>query len=123
MMRGLCIHYLNQGTVEEAIEDGRAADVQADLLESLPGMMFQITSAAGAVAVGARTFDDVANELTEQAYTSGKAEDFSGSDTKALLRITLDFIEGLGSGDDPLPALTMPWYLYGQQADGLNPGK
>ena len=50
-MKGLTLHFLHQGTVEQAIEQGRQVGVPEELLESLPGMMFEITSAACAVQI------------------------------------------------------------------------
>lgn len=115
MIRGLSLHYLNLGSVEEAIEIGRAAGVPTDLLETLPGMMFQITSAAGAIASGERKFEDVLDELMERVSASKNADGFNRNDAAALLKITLEFFDGLGGNEDSLPTLAVPWYLYGKQ--------
>jgi hypothetical protein len=119
VIRGLALHYLHQGTVEEAIEQGEVGGVSAELLATLPGMMFEITSAAGAVFVGGRTFDDVVDELVERAFTSGRDRDFNKDDAAALVKLTLEFFTEL-SGDDrgefPLPLMKVPWYQYGIKA-------
>ena len=115
VMRGLILHYLNQGTVEQAIEQGREAGVPAELLDSLPGMMFEITAAAGAIVAGGRAVDEVAEELLKRAEDRGNVVDFDRSDATAFLRFAVDFLNSLGNDDDPLPALTGPWYMYGQQ--------
>jgi len=92
LMRGLTLHFLHQGTVEQAIEQGRGVGVPEELLESLPGMMFEITSAACMVQTGNRTLDDVADQITEQAVASGTAEDFGRDDVVKMLETTLAFI-------------------------------
>lgn len=112
MMKGLVLHFLHQKTVEEAIEEGREAGVPDELLECLPGMMFEITSAACAVHTGERTLDDVADQMTEEALASGTEEDFGRDDAVSMLQITLAFIEELyadGGEDRPLP-VTAPWF-------------
>ncbi len=118
-MKGLTLHFLHQGTVEQAIEQGRQAGVPEELLESLPGMMFEITSAACAVQIGERTVNDVADQITEQALASGAAEDFGRDDAVKMLEMTLAFIKEMyqDSGEHgPLPDLTVPWFRY--QQDG-----
>jgi len=115
MIKGLTLHFLHQGTVDQAIKQGRQAGIPAELLESLPGMMYVITSSACAIWKGNRTLDDVADEITESALTSGNAEDFSRADTVRLLEITLEFIQDISKerGEEkPLPEMTQPWYAY-----------
>ena len=116
MIQGLALHYLHQGTVEEAIEQAKAGGVPTELLESLPGMMFEITSAAGAIFAGRRIFDEVVDELTEGALASGNAEDFTRDDAAMLLKLTIDFFEELyvdGGFETTLPPMAEPWYQYG----------
>jgi hypothetical protein len=115
MMKGLVLHFLHQKTVVQAIEQGRKAGVHEELLECLPGMMFEITSAACAVQTGERTLDDMVDQITEKALASGNAEDFGKDDVFKMLQMTLSFIRELyqdADGDKPLPALTEPWFHY-----------
>jgi hypothetical protein len=116
-MKGLTLHFLHQRTVEQAIEQGRQVGIPEELLESLPGMMFEITSAACAVQIGERTVNDVADQITEQARASGAAEDFRRDDVVKMLEMTLVFINALyqDSGEHgALPDLTVPWFRYEQ---------
>jgi len=116
-MKGLTLHFLHQGTVEQAIEQGRQVGVPEELLEYLPGMMFEITSAACAVQIGERTVNDVADQITEQALASGAAGDFGRDDAVKMLEMTLAFIKELyqDSGEHGrLPDLTVPWFRYEQ---------
>ncbi len=76
MMKGLTLHYLHQHTVANAIEQGKAAGVAEEILESLPGMMFEIVSAASAVFGGGRDLDEVVDEVTRRAFASGKTDNF-----------------------------------------------
>ena len=115
MMRGLTLHFLHQGTVDQAVEQGREAGVPVELLECLPGMMFEITSAACAVAAEERTLDDVAEEVTERALASDNTEDFGRDDAVKLLEMTGAFIQELctdGGDEKPLPRMAQPWYQY-----------
>ena len=118
MVKGLALHYLHRGTVQEALAQGKAGGVPEELLECLPGMIFEVTSAAGAVFSGNGTFDEVVDELTRRALASGNAEDFSRDDAAALVTLTLDFLRelcGEGGGDAPLPPMAEPWYRYGMK--------
>jgi len=116
LMRGLTLHYLHRGTVQEAIDQGRAGGVPDELLECLPGMMFEVTSVAGAIFGGDCGFDEVVNELTRRALASGNAEDFGRDDAAALVKSTIEFFEELcleEGSETPLPELVGPWYEYG----------
>jgi hypothetical protein len=116
MMRGLTLHYLHQRTVEDAIEQGRAGGVPEALLQCLPAMMFEITSAAGAVFGGGQDLDKVVNEVTRRARASGRAEGFGRSDAMALVKSAIQFLTELSEQrgiDQPLPEMTEPWYRYG----------
>lgn len=118
MVKGLALHYLHRGTVQEAIAQGKAGGVPEELLECLPGMIFEVTSAAGAVFSGDVTFDEVVDQLTRKALASRNAEDFSRDDAAALVTMTLDFFRelcGEGEGDAPLPPMAEPWYRYGMK--------
>ena len=92
LMKGLTLHFLHQGTVEQAIEQGREAGVPEELLQSLPGMMFEITSAACAVQIGQRTLTDVVDQITEQAFATGNVADFGKEDVVKMLEMTLAFL-------------------------------
>lgn len=118
MVKGLVLHYLHRGTVQEAIAQGKAGGLPEELLECLPGMIFEVTSAAGAVFSGDVTFDEVVDELTRRALASGHAEDFSRDDAAALVTLTVDFFGelcGEGGEDAPLPPMVEPWYRYGMK--------
>ena len=119
-MRGLILHYLNQSTVEQAIQQGREEGVPDELLESLPGMMFEFTSAAGAIVAGERAFEDVAEDLLKRATDDNNNIDFDRNDATTFLQFTVDFLESLGNLDQPLPALKVPWYRYGQEGDEVS---
>jgi len=115
MMKGLILHFLHQETVEQAIDQGRKAGVPRELFESLPGMMFEITSAACAVQMGEQTLDNMADQITARAFSSGNVEDFSRNDALKMLEMALGFIEELYrkvGADRPLPAMTEPWFRY-----------
>ena len=117
MLRGLALHYLHQGTVEQAIEQGKAGGLPVELSETFPGMMLVITSAAGAVFCGGRTFDSVVDEIEEQALACDRAVYFNKEEAAALVKLTLDFFAQLTGNDganSPLPPMTVPWYQYGK---------
>ena len=117
LMKGLTLHFLHQGTVEQAIEQGREAGVPEELLQSLPGMMFEITSAACVVQIGQRTLTDAVDQITQQAFATGKTEDFGKEDVVKMLEMTLAFIMELyeDRGEHgSLPDLTGPWFGYEQ---------
>jgi hypothetical protein len=92
MLKGLILHYLHQRSVEEAIEQGRAAGVPEELLESLPGMMFCVTSVAGAILREELPFDKAVDELMDMVLISGNEEDFSREDAVTLVKLTVNFI-------------------------------
>ena len=115
MMKGLTLHFLHQKSIEEAIKEGRKAGIPEELLESLPGMMFNITSAACAVKIGKQTLSGAAKQITAKALASGNAQAFSSDDVLRMIQMTLAFSKDLsrdGGEDRPLPALNEPWFLY-----------
>ena len=115
MMKGLILHFLHQRTVEQAIDQGRKAGVPSELSESLPGMMFEITSAACAVQMGEQTLDNMADQVTARALSSDNVEDFSRDDALKMIEMALEFIKELyrkAGADRPLPAMTEPWFHY-----------
>jgi hypothetical protein len=89
MIKGLILHYLNQGTLEEAIEQGQAAGLPEELLASLPGMVFEVTSAAGAIILGAHTEESIVEELEKRARSSGGGAEFNRKDAAALIKLTV----------------------------------
>lgn len=116
MMKGLTLHYLHQHTAAEAIEQGKTAGVAKEILESLPGMMFEITSAAGAIFGGGRDLDEVVDEVTKRTLASGNTDNFHRRDAMALVKTTIKFLEALTKqygSDNPLPKMTGFWYNYG----------
>ena len=77
--------------------------------------MLEITSAACAVQIGERTLAELADQITEQAFASGTAEDLGRDDVVKMLETTLAFITELykDRGEHrPLPDLTAPWFRY-----------
>ncbi|MFM9887850.1 MAG: hypothetical protein ACKVQT_32895 [Burkholderiales bacterium] len=107
MARGLVLHYLQGGTVEEAVITGREAGLPEELLESFPGMMFQATSAACAVNFVEKTLAEVLDMLAKRGAPRGEAE--------ILVKVALQFIQGMAaSGGDqrPIPHSKTAWYAY-----------
>jgi len=105
MAKGLVLHYLHGATVDQAVRVGREAGLPEELLESLPGMVFQATSAACAVNLGEKTFPHVITMLVER----GAPEE----DAEVLVRFALDYIRQMAGdgGDDRLvPKTTRPWF-------------
>ena len=115
IIKGLVLHYLHQGTVQSAIEQGKEAGLPIELLESLPDIMFEITSAAGAVFDGARTFDDVVDEIVIRASATKDERNAARMNIEKLMHLSLDFINKLAieqGTDSPLPEMRVPWYKY-----------
>lgn len=110
-MRGLVIHFLNLGTVEQAVAEGREAGVPDSVLRTLPGMTFHLTSAAGAILSG-RSHAEVFAELWDRVPRSEDAE-ISREELESSLRFVLEFLRSLGDPDAPIPALDGHWYDYG----------
>ena len=108
MIKGLVLHFLNGGTVEKAMAEGRQAGLPAEITTYLPGMVFQATSAAGAVQLGQRQFDEVINQLVAQGAPKQEAD--------TIVRFVLDFLKqlsGHGGGDKPVPSTGKPWFNFG----------
>ena len=125
ILKGLVLHYLHQGTVQNAVEQGREAGLPRELLESLPGIMFEITSAAGAVFGGARTFEDVVDEISKRVSATEDEQNVARMNVAKLMHLALDFMNKLATErgtDSPLPEMRVPWYKYenakGQQKPG-----
>lgn len=117
MIKGLALHYLHQGTVADAVKQGQTGGVSRELLDCLPGMMFEVTSAAGAIFGSGRDFDEVVDEVTRRAIASGNSPAFGRADAATMVKLTMDFFEEISASeanDAPLPATTDPWYLYGR---------
>lgn len=115
MMKGLSLHFLHQKTVAQAIEEGREAGIPEELLSSLPGMMFEVTSAACAVHTGGRTVSSVAKQMMKKVGDQGAEGDFDRDDAVSMIRMTLEFIKELerkGGPNSRLPELTQPWFRY-----------
>ena len=120
ILKGLVLHYLHQGTVQDAVKQGREAGVPTELLESLPAMMFEVTSAAGAVFAGARTLDDVLDQMSEGASAIENEKEVARMNIARLIQVALEFMKKLAGDrglDSPLPEMTMPWYKYGDKKD------
>lgn len=117
MIKGLILHYLHQGTVEEAIEQGREGRLPKELLASLPVMISEITSASGAIILGAQTEESALKELAHRAKASGSGAEFNKNEVRYLIKLTVDFISQYmtdGEGAVPVPELPGFWYQYGQ---------
>ena len=120
MIKGLALHYLQRRSVQEAIEKGQQAGVPAELLDSLPGMMFDVTAAAGAVVIGERKFDDVVDQLWSRTLKHAVIDGFSRQDASTLVAITLAFMRELfadGGDDRPVPDSGEPWFEYGMRKE------
>ena len=125
ILKGLVLHYLHQGTEQNAVEQGREAGLPRELLESLPGIMFEITSAAGAVFGGARTIEDVVDEISKRVSATEDEQNVTRMNVAKLMHLALDFMNKLATErgtDSPLPGMRVPWYKYenanGQQKAG-----
>lgn len=115
MIKGLVLHYLCQGTVQSAFEQGQKGGLPIELLESLPGMMFEITSAAGAVFAGARTFENVIDEIIIRVSAAEDKQNVDRMDVEKLLQMSIDFMNKLATEngiDRSLPEMSLPWYKY-----------
>jgi len=97
IIKGLVLHYLHKGTVQSAVEQGQEAGLPIELLESLPGMMFEITSAAGAVFDGARTFDDVVDEIVNRVSATEDEQNVARMNVEKLMHLSLDFMNKLST--------------------------
>ena len=118
ILKGLVLHYLHQGTVQDAIEQGSKAGVPAEILESIPIMMFEVTSAAGAVVAGAWTLDDVLDQMSEGASATENEKEVARINIARLIQVALEFMKELAGergSDSPLPEMTVPWYKYGDK--------
>lgn len=118
ILKGLVLHYLHQGTVQNAVEQGREAGLPRELLESLPGIMFEITSAAGAVFDGARTFEDVVDEISKRVSSTEDEQNVARMNVAKLMHLALDFMNKLATErgtESPLPEMRVPWYKYGNR--------
>ena len=107
MVKGLVTHLLQGRTIEQAIEEGREVGMPEELLDSLPGMVFEATSAAGAVHVGERTMAQVLDVMVERGAPREDAEE--------LVRLVLDFIAALETeigSDKPVPNSGRRWFEY-----------
>lgn len=113
MARGLVVHFLQGKTIEQAIEEGRAVGMPAELLEGLPEMVFQATSAAGAVHLGERTKRQVLKAMTKRGAPREEAE--------YLVELALSVMDELTTEvrpDEPVPESGRKWFQYGKPADG-----
>ncbi len=120
ILKGLVLHYLHHGTVQDAIEQGRAVGVPVELLESVPAMMFEVTSAAGAVFSGARMLEEVLDQMSEYPSATEDEKKVARTNIAQLMKVALEFIkelEGEQGSNTPLPEMTMPWYKYGMSHD------
>jgi len=118
ILKGLVLHYLHQGTAQDAIKQGSEAGVPVEILESIPIMMFEVTSAAGAVFAGARTLDDVLDQMSEGASATENEKEVARMNIARLMQVALEFMKELAEkqgSDSPLPEMTMPWYKYGDK--------
>jgi len=65
--------------------------------------------------MGEQTLDNMADQVTSRAFSSGNVEDFSRDDALKMIEMALGFIEGLYrklGADGPLPGMTEPWFQY-----------
>jgi len=121
MLKGLVLHFLHQNTIEEAVEQGRDAGLPTELFEMLPAMMFDVTSAAGAVFVGGRKLHDVLDQMSDNPTATKKEKQVARKNIKQLLQLALEFMKELAGGqglDTTLPEMNTPWYEYGETEHG-----
>ena len=125
ILKGLVLHYLHQGTVQNAVEQGQAAGLPRELLESLPDIMFEITSAAEAVFGGARPFEDVVDEISEGASATEDELNAAKMNVTKLMHLALDFMTKLATERgtvSPFPKMRVPWYKYENAKSQQKPG-
>ncbi len=116
IIKGLVLHYLHQGTVQDAVKQGSEGGVPVEILESIPLMMFEVTSVAGAIFAGAQTLDDVLDQMSEDASTTENEKQVARMNISRLIQVALEFMKELAGergSDSPLPEMTVPWYKYG----------
>ncbi len=125
ILKGLVLHFLHRRTVREAIEQGRSGAVPVELLESLPSIMFDITSAAETVATSARTFEEVVDEISWRESTNAAEQSIARMNVARLMHVALKFMSELGAdrgSGSLLPEMSVPWFRYEpkscQQEDG-----
>jgi hypothetical protein len=121
IIKGLVLHFLHQGTVQDAVEQGRDAGVPQELLETLPAMMFDVTSAAGAVFVGGRELQDVLDQMSDHPAATKTETQVARKNIERLLQMALGFMKELSGNqgaDITLPEMDAPWYEYGRTEHG-----
>ncbi len=116
-LKGLVLHFLHHGTIQEAVEQGRAAGIPEALLVMLPAMMFDVTSAAGAVFIGERELQDVLDQMSDLPTATQDQRQVARKNFERLIQIALGFMKELSGGQGtkiPLPEMDVPWYEYGK---------
>jgi hypothetical protein len=107
MAKGLIHHFLRGGTVEQAIHVGEQNGLPQELLQSFPAMMFQCTSAAGAVYIGEKTVEEVVRILVQKGAQRDVARTF--------VALALDYIRNAAEAsaeDMPIPEASKPWFAH-----------
>ena len=118
MAKGLVVHFLQGKTIEQAIEEGREVGMLGEMLDSLPGMVFQATSAAGAVHVGERTMPQVLKLMVKKGAPIEEAEYL----VKLALGVMGELEAEIGP-DRPVPNSGRRWFEYGAQPGTDEGGK
>jgi len=117
LARGLVLHFLQQKTIDQAIIEGREAGMPEELLDSLPGMVFQATAAAGAVHIGERTMYQVLKVMVKRGA--------SKEDAECLVNFALGVIGELETevgSDNPVPTSDRKWFEYDGLPEGTEKG-
>jgi len=117
LVRGLVLHFLQQKTIDQAIIEGCEAGMPEELLDSLPGMVFQATAAAGAVHIGERTMSQVLKVMVKRGAPKENAE--------CLIKFALDVIGELETevgSDNPVPTSDRKWFECAGLLEGTEKG-
>lgn len=108
MAKGLILHYLHGRSVDAAMKEGKEAGLPSQLLESFPGIMFQVTIAASSVQSRQYTFRNMIGRLIREGAQKEDAEN--------LVNLALDFMREImtdGGEDRLVPDTGRPWFQYG----------
>lgn len=117
LFKGLILHFLRKGTVQEAVEQGRNANMPKGLLDVIPALMSDVTSAAEAVFKGERELKDMLDQLSEIPTATKTERQAARKNFEQLIQTALGFMKELSGGQGieiQLPVMDSLWYEYGR---------
>lgn len=115
VLKGLVLHFLHRKTIADAISQARSEGVPAELYESLPLIMSEITAAAKDVVAGVRTLDEVVDGISRRESDNAAERKAARMNVARLMHVALTFMRELGAdgaSDRPLPEMSVPWFRY-----------